>query len=129
MILSLKLKGRTCAKRIKVRIAMRFQLACVNSNWLVVIFWSSLLRFTVWVLIFRESYTDQGAMFTRCLEKGQLVSCSTRSILGLTVYFMWLWGQSKRQWMTDFISVQKNNTVKKMKLTAIGNSKFFLEVE
>lgn len=49
---------------------MRFQLACVNSNWLVMIFWSSLLRFTVWVPIFRESYTDRGAMFYHMLGEG-----------------------------------------------------------
>lgn len=54
---------------------MRFPFVCVDSDGLVVTFWSSLSRFTGWVLV----YTDQVAVFARCLEKGQVVSRSTGS--------------------------------------------------
>lgn len=58
------------------------------------------------------------------LGEGQVISCSTCSILRLTVYFMWLWRTKQRSMDGKFHFSTKNNTVKKMKQTAIGSSKF-----
>lgn len=70
---------------------MRFPFVCIDSDGLVVTFWSS--RFTVWVLLFREDYADQVAVLTvmaRCLAKGQVVSCSTQSFHPLIDCTSWV---------------------------------------